>query len=245
MARKTQGAIETLDEIQSTADKLAAWIQQNLVLVGSGIAGLLVLAGIATFVARADTAREEEAGAALADVRADYFEAMGATPGSLEVPELANQAAAERIRSEYRQRFREVGEAHSGTVSGALAYLEAGELALEAGDVEEARAIYERVLAEDAGGDRLRGLVLQRMGQALEEVELWAEAAERHEQAAALEDYPLHGWALADAARCRAMAGDRQAAAALYRRLDAEAPDLRLPDHLRVQKRELEAATLL
>jgi len=245
MARKNPAASETLDEIQSAADKLGHWIQQNLVLVSCGILGLLALAGIAALVARADDRREEGASTALAEARAAYFEAMGAAPGSLQVPELANQAAAERIRAEYRERFEQVAKEHSGTVSGALAHLEAAQLALDAGDRAAADAIYQQVLDEGADGDRLRGLVLQRIAQSLEDQEQWAEAAERHEQAADLPEYPLRDWALADAARCRVMAGDREAAAALYRRLDAEAPDLRLPDHLRVEKREVEAGSLL
>jgi hypothetical protein len=245
MAHKSQGAMGTLDEIQSSADRLAGWIQKNLVLVSSAIVGLLVLAGAAAMIARADHAQEEKASTALAEVRAAYFEAMGAAPGAIEVPELANAAAAERIRTEYRQRFSEVGEEYEGTVSGALALLEAAELATQAGDSEAADGIYQAVLDEGAGGDRLRGLVLQHTAQSLEREERWADAAERHEQASKLDRYPLRDWALADAARCRAQAGDREAAAALYATLDERAPELRLPDYLRSQKRELEAATQL
>ena len=56
--------------------------------------------------------------------------------------------------------------------------------------------------------------------------------------AAALRRY----WALADAARCRALAGQTQQALALYDRLAAEAPDLQLSDHEAARARELRAA---
>lgn len=243
MARKAPATAEALDEIQSAADRMAEWIQNHLWWVVGGVVGLLLLAGLMSLMASAGARAEEEASAELAETRADYFEAMGASPGAFEVPELANQAAAARIRDEYRERFSAVAQEHPGTVAGALASLEAAELAVEAGDEEAASAIYDEVLREGAGGDRLHGMVLQRMAQSLEEEERWDEAAARHEEAADLEGYPLRDWALADAARCRAEAGDREAAAALYRRLEVEAPDLRLPDHLRMQKRELEAAT--
>ncbi|MGH0029050.1 MAG: hypothetical protein ACQGVC_04625 [Myxococcota bacterium] len=245
MARKSPATSEALDDIQSAADKLAEWIQQNLLLVGGGIVALMAVAGVVSLMATAQERREEAASSALAEVRADYLEAMGAAPGAIEVPELANQAAAERIRSEYRERFAAMAEEHAGTVSGALASLEVAQLAIDAGEPDVAAGIYQQVLDEGAGGDRLRGLVLQRMGQSFEDAERWAEAADRHEQAANLSEYPLRHWALVDAARCRVLAGDRDAAKALYERLESQAPDLRLPDHLRVQKREIEAAAAL
>jgi Tfp pilus assembly protein PilF len=88
----------------------------------------------------------------------------------------------------------------------------------------------------------VRGLVAQRLAQRFEAAGRWAEAADRHEAAAKLNDYPLREWALADAARCRAMAGDPAAARALYDRLDREAPDLPLSDEQRAQRLELRAA---
>lgn len=245
MARKTHGTSDALDDIQSAADKLGQWIQEHLILVTSAVVALLLAAGVGSYVYSRADARESAASLALAEARADYLAAMGASPGAIEVPELASEQAAERIRNEYRERFGAIAEEHAGTVSGALARLEVAELVQEAGDTEQALEIYEQTLAEAPGGDRLRGLVLQRIAQALEQAERWEEAAARHEEAADLEGYPLRHWALADAARCRAVAGDRETALALYRRLDSEAPDLRLPDHQRVWKRELEAAATM
>ena len=76
-----------------------------------------------------------------------------------------------------------------------------------------------------------------------EQADHFAEAAALHEQAAALKGYPLRDYALADAARCRAIAGELDAARALYARLDTQAPDLQLPDYQRMQRREIEAGS--
>lgn len=245
MAKKTQRTSETLDEIQSAADKLGEWIREHVILVSSALGGLLVLAAVGSYVLSLEGTREGAASLALADARANYLQAMGAAPGSLVVPELANPEAAESIRAEYLERFEAIADAHTGTVSGALARLEVAQLVQQGGGPAELLEIFEQILAEGPRSDRLRGLILQRLAQSMEDAERWEDAAQRHEQAADLSDYPLRHWAMADAARCRAVAGDREAALALYRRLDSEAPDLRLPDHQRVRKRELEAASTL
>ena len=70
----------------------------------------------------------------------------------------------------------------------------------------------------------------------------WSEAADRHEEAADLSTYPLRHWALADAARCRGSAGETEAAIALFDRLDAAAPELQLPEHVRSLRAELRAS---
>lgn len=242
MARKHQpAAVETLDEIQGIADRMAEWIQQHLLLVALAIVGLLLLAGVASWLASARSDQEREAGVELARVRAEYLTAMGASPGALEVPELANPEAAERIRSEYAERFEAVAAEHPGSLAAALARMEVAQLALDAGDVDRAVAIHEEILAEGVPNERMRGVVLQSAGQALESGGRFAEAAERYQQAAALADYPLRDWALVDAARMLAAAGETEAAREAYRTLDTRAPELRLPDHLRMQKRELEA----
>lgn len=246
MARKHQPtAIETLDEIQSAADRLGHWVQENLRWVVAAVVVLLLAAGLTSYLANARARSEKAASIALAETRNAYLTAMGAGPGALEVPELANPEAAEAIRAEYTERFGAVADAHPGTVSGALARMEVAQLAIEAGDTERALAVFEQILAEDPPSESLRGLVLQSAAQALEQAERWSEAAERHQQAAGIEAYPLRHWALADAARCLVAAGDRETARSLYARLDSEAPELRLPDHLRAQKRELEAAASL
>lgn len=243
MARKHQAsAIETLDEIQSAADRLGSWVQEHLRWVALAIAAVLLLAGGASFLASARSRSEKAASIALAETRNDYLRAMGAGPGVLEVPKLANEEAARQIRADFEQRFGAVADEHAGTVSGALARMEVADLAIEAGDTDRALGVFEQALADDPPSPALRGLVLQSAAQALEQAGRWSEAAERHLEASGIASYPLRHWALADAARCRVEAGDRDGARELYGRLEREAPELRLPDHLRAQKRELEAS---
>lgn len=242
MARKQPMAAETLEDIQGAADRLAEWIQKHLILVAVAVGAVLLAVAAVSLWISYRSGQEEEASTALATTRNAYLEAMGASPGALEVPELANREAAERIRSEYAGRFAEIAEAHPGTVSGALARLEVGEMKAASGDAAGALAIFEQAVAEAPASEALRGMLLQRSAQALEALERWAEAADRHEQAAGLADYPVRGWALADAARCAAQAGDRERALALYERVEADFPDVRLPDYQRAQLRELRAA---
>lgn len=243
MARKQQGAGEALEEIQSTADRMAEWIQGNLRLVAAVSGGVLLLVGAISYWGTQQAGQEGDAAADLAQVRDEYLAAMGAAPGALEVPELASPAAAERIRQEYAGRFAEVADANTGTVAGTLARLEVGSLAARAGDSEGALALWEQALDEAPASDPLRGLVLQRVAQALETLERWPEASARHEEAGNLAGFPPRAWALADAARCSVGAGERERALALYELAEAADPDLRLPDHQRVQLRELRATS--
>lgn len=243
MARKSHhpAAAERLEEIQSAADQLAEWIRTHLWVVVGSVAAILVVAAGIQFATTQSARREEAASAALARARADYLAAMGAPMGALEVPELANPQAAARIRSEYVERYGALAAAHRGTVSGALALLAAGDLLRESGDDAGAIAMWEELLRESGASDGVRGLALQRVAAAHEDAERWLEAGQRHEQAAALPGYPLRYWALADAARCFVAAEENAHALTLYDRLEAEAPELRLPDHQQQQRRALQA----
>jgi tetratricopeptide (TPR) repeat protein len=241
MARKQAGTIEALEEIQGAADRLAEWIRGHLMLVIGVVGGLLALAGGVSFYMTSRTGQEEDAASALALAREEYLEAMGAGPGAFEVPELANPEAGARIRDEYAEKLENVSASWAGTVAATLAELDRAVLARDAGEVERALEILEATLARGVSGGALRGVALQRSAQALEDLGRWEAAAARHEEAAAIDAFPLRHWALADAARCAARAGDRERALALYERVEAEAPDLRLPDHQRAELRELRA----
>jgi tetratricopeptide (TPR) repeat protein len=243
MSRRSQtGAAEALEEIQTSADRLAEWLRAHLLAVAVALVVVLGIAGGIQLTVSAGEQREEAASTALAGVRGEYFDAMGAPAGSREVPELANPEAAVRIRMDFAARYAEVADAHPGTVSGALARLEAGNLLAEAGDPQRAGEIWQGLLAEAPRQDSLRGLILQRLAHAHEDAGRWREAAERHEEASALSGFPLRHWALADAARCFAAAGDGDQALALYERLQTRAVDLRLSDPQRAQRETLRAA---
>jgi tetratricopeptide (TPR) repeat protein len=242
MSRRSQtGAAGTLEEIQSGGDRLAEWIRDHLLIVVGVLVVVLAIAGGIQFSLSAGEKREMAASTALADVRGEYLDAMGAPAGSLEVPELANPEAGRRIRAEFAVRFAEVADAHAGTVSGALARLESGNLLAESGDLQGAGEVWQGLLAEAPRRDNLRGLILQRLAHADEDAGRWREAAERHEEASALPGFPLRHWALADAARCSAAAGENARALELYERLEALAPEIRLPEYQRAQRETLRA----
>lgn len=232
---------DVFDEFESSADRLAEWVRANAVWLGAAV--LLAVGGswaIQSWIQGSQT-REEEASMALASARNRFLEAMGAAPGSTEVPELANPAAAERIRAEYREQLDQVAEAHAGTVGGALAKLEAIELMAAERAPEETLSELQALLAELPGRASLRPVALQRVAQTQEALGDFAAAAASYEAVSEIRSYPLRHLALAEAARCYAEAGDRDRALAAYDRLDAEAPELRLPEHQRTQARELRA----
>lgn len=242
MSRRDQGSAgEMLGEIESAADRLGDWLQTHMVPVAGAVVALLVVSGLGAWLISARKSAEQDASTALAQTRADYLSAMGAQPGSIEVPELANPAAAEQIRGEYAQRYADVESEHAGTVAGALAAVERAGLLSAGGKSDEAISVLEQALAQapDRGG--IRGIVGQRLAQRFEAAGRWAEAADRHEAASQVADYPLRHWALADAARCRALAGDAAAARALYERLEREAPELPLTEDQRSHSLELRA----
>jgi tetratricopeptide (TPR) repeat protein len=232
-----------LGELESAADRLGEWLQTHLVAVSAVVVGLLVAAGLGAWLFSARETAEQEASSALAQTRADYLSAMGAQPGSIDIPELANPTAAAEIRTEYEKRYAEVAAEHEGTVAATLASIERASLLSAAGRGDEAIALLEHAVEKAPASGAVRGIVIQRLAQRFEAAGRWAEAADRHEAAAKFNDYPLHQWALVDAARCRAMAGDVAAARALYDRLDREAPDLPLSDEQRTLRLELRAAT--
>jgi hypothetical protein len=244
MARRDEGtAAEMLGELESVGDRLGEWLQTHIRAVVAAVAALLVISGLVAWLVSAREHAEQEASTDLAQTRADYLSAMGADAGALEVPELANPAAAAEIRAEYEKRYGEVAAEHPGTVAGTLAQIERA--ALVAGDpsrTDEAIGLLEQAVADAPGRNPVRGIALQRLAQRLEAAGRWGDAAARHEEASQVADYPLRHWAIADAARCRATAGEADAARALYDRLDREAPDLQLDDVQKALRLELRAS---
>lgn len=238
MAAKSEHSGEFIEEFEGIAERAAGWVRDHLAV---SVGALVVVLGAAGGVGGWMTyqhARAEDASDALERVRADYLKAMGAEPGAIEVPELANPAAAKAIREEYAAKFGEVAEAHPGTVAGVLARLEQGDLSEQGGDLEASIEIWHQTLA-GLDNPELRAIVHQRIAQAYEEAGSWAEAGEAYEAAGDIERYPLRYYALADAARCFAQAGDDARARTLAARIELEAPTLELPEYLRARLLEL------
>ena len=247
MAEKTKphGSSPVHGELETGLERFTQWISDNRlsVLAAVGIA----LASVAAFEfarSRAET-RATDASNALDETQSAYLTAMGAEPGAVEVPELANPEAGKRIREEYVEKFRSVAQEHPGTLPAALAWLEVADL--QAATPGSQDAILESLrtsLAEQPKNPRLAGLVHQRIAQVYEDQGKLTEAAAEHEAAGALPEFPLRWLALADAARCYAQAGDRTRALALLDRIESEAKDAyTLPMPLRSLQRELRAAT--
>ncbi len=241
MAAKSDGATETLAEIEGLAERGAAWVGENLILVGVLLVALLAgAAGVGVYIS--SLTQEAEAGSdALDKVRSEYLKAMGARPGDIEVPELANPTAAAEIRTEFREKFGQVAEEYPGTVAGVLARLEQGNLSEAGGEIESSIEIWRETLAGLSDNPKLEAIVYQRIAQAHEDVGQWIEAGEAHEAASAIKDHPLRYWAMADAARCYVAAGEDDRARTLAERLELEAPTLQLPGQLSSILRELRA----
>jgi tetratricopeptide (TPR) repeat protein len=230
---------EPLAEILSRGERAMDWVGENAVPVLSGVALLLVLAAGYGFYENSRSKTESEAANSLALAREKYLVAMGASPGAIVVPELANPAAGAAIRAESVERFREVAETHSGTAAAALARLEEGNLVASGGDQNAALEIWRAAVAERPNDDPFVGALQMKIAQTLEELDDWPGAAAAFAAAGDIDAYPFRYWAMAEAARCFLKAEQPEAALELHTRIQAEAPDLALPDHLRSSLREL------
>lgn len=240
MARHSETP-DVVEELEGGVERFAGWVAANLWLSIGILVGVLAVVGGVGGYASWQSSREQSASDALDRVRGAYLREMGASPGALEVPELANPKAAQEIRERYLVEFRAIAEGQRGTVAATLALLETADLLEALGRTDEVAAVLEQA-REEAPNPALGAMVDRRLGYLYEDAGRWAEAAAAHAAAAAVPDYPLHYWALADAARCELAAGNRAKALALYDQLAGEAPDLALPEHEASQVRELRAA---
>jgi predicted negative regulator of RcsB-dependent stress response len=228
-----------IEEIEDLAERGAQWIRDHLALTITTLVVVLIsAAGIGAFAAHRNT-EAEAASDAFDRVTTEYRKAMGADPNALEMPELANPAAAVAIRSEFAEQFAAVAEEHSGTVAAALARLEQGNLSAEAGETDTAIEIWQSAIDDLGGNPNFRAILEQRIGQAYDGDARWLEAAESYARAGAVESYPLRHWALAQAARCFQQAGEIERAREFALRVDPDSPDLMLPQHLSTMLAEL------
>jgi len=229
-----------IEEIESIAERGAQWIRDHLPLT---IAALLIVLGTAAAIGAlaAHRTREAEAASDAVDrVTAEFMRAMGAGPDALTVPEPDNPPAAiAAIRSEFAEQFSAVAEEHAGTVAAALARLEQGNLSAAAGETDAAIEIWRGAIDELDRNPNLVAFFEQRIGHAYEDDARWLEAAESYASAGAVESYPLRHWALAEAARCLQQAGEIERARELALKLDTDAPELMLPQHLTAMLAEL------
>jgi predicted negative regulator of RcsB-dependent stress response len=243
--QESNQAEETLHQIEEGFDKLAHWTSENRVVLAIVVGVVLLAAAGADLYRSHRESAGDEASAALAQVRSDYLAAMGAEPGAMTFVEPANPEVARSTRERFVKEFESVGHEHAGTTAGALALLEAGSIHQELGAPHLAEEDWQAGLESTPEGSSLRALILQRLARAKEDAGDWAAAAETHERAARIQDYPDHWTALADAARCYLDADDVDKALALFGELEAgEALD-RVPAPTVARLREARAARQL
>ncbi|MGH0034992.1 MAG: tetratricopeptide repeat protein [Myxococcota bacterium] len=243
MARKHENpASEALEELESFGDRMAEWVGRNPMLVLGTALGVLIIAAAYGFSQSYVDSERDRASAELAAVGAQFRKAMGASPNDFEIVEPANPETAHKARSEALEAYLALAEEYSGSAVGSIAALEAGGLQADLGDPERALAIW-----RDAAGHSEsipRALLLNRIAAAHEDAGDWAEAAAAYQEAFEVESYPLRYGALLDAARCLAESGDAPGAVALFERVENEAENLRVPDHIALRMRELRAASI-
>jgi len=237
------GATEVLEDLGSGMERLANWVGTHPILVSVVLGSVLLVGGGWELLRSRTERRETEASNALDETQNAYLAAMGAEPGAIDVPELANPDAARQIREEYVEKYRSVAQAHPGTLPAALAWLEAADLLESQGNSDASLESLQKALAEQPENPRITGLVHQRIAQLYEDRGQLAEAAAEHEAAGGLTGFPLRFFALADAARCYAQAGQSDRARELLERVEGEAQqDFPLPAELRSLLRELRAS---
>ena len=229
MARKNSNpTAETLRELEQTGDRVAEWASENALLILGAIAAILVIAGgIGLYVQHGANERDAAADA-LAMATSQYRQAMGADPIGGGIPEPANPELAEKTRTDYVDRFTQVGLDHAGTTAGALAWLEAGHLQTELGRLEAAAESFGRA-RDSATGTAIAALGSIRLANLAEDRGDPETAAAAYERAASVEPYPLRAGALADAARCWVEAGEPERALAAFQRLESEHPEEIIP----------------
>lgn len=226
MARKknTNPTAEALRGLEESGDRIAEWASENAALILGAIAAILVIAAGIGLYAQAGANSRDAAADDLAIATSQYRQAMGADPIGGVIPEPANPELAEKTRNEFVERFSNVATEHARTSAGALAWLEAGHLQTELGQLEAAAVSFARA-RDEAKGTPIAALGSIRLANLAEERGDPATAAQSYEAAAAVATYPLRAGALADAARCWVNAGQAERALAAFQRLESEFPD--------------------
>jgi tetratricopeptide (TPR) repeat protein len=243
--RKPESIAHTLDEIESTGDRIAEWISENPKLILGSVLAIALIGGTYSLISSTQETAREEASAALSSVQADYRKAMGASPDDVEVSDPANPETAQRVREEYIERFGEVATEHPGTAGAALAGLEIGLLEQALGRSDDALATWLEAANTLGPNDTLGALIELRVAAAHEAAGRWLEAGEALERAASVESFPLRHTARAEAARCYAEGGEVDRALSAFAQARASDPDGFLPEHLSARLLELQAAQRL
>lgn len=242
MAQRTKDEpAGTLEELESLGERIAQWVGANPVLV-LGIAGLVLTLAAGVGGYRAYTkARSDRASTALAALHTDFVTAMGGKPTDNEVPEPANPETAKTVRTDFAARYEQLAREWSGTATGSLALLEAGELREKLGDGAKALELWMLAAQGAASDSPVLGVIRSRIGHFEEDRGDFEAAARSHDAAASVVGYPLHNDALEAAARTWAEAGKPEQALAQYHRLKTEAPEFQVAPYVEARMSEIES----
>jgi len=231
----------TLEEIESIADQIMSWIGSNPAAVVAVALSILIAAGAYGGWVAWQSSREDRASFALASLERDYLKAMGAAPGTTEISEPANPETGKALRKEFGQKLLTMASENPRTAAATVARLTAGDLLAATGEPDQALEAWQSALAGVGRNPALRGVALRRLATALEAQSKWSEAAAANLEAGELVGFPLRHWALADAARCYAEAGDTDRAARIAARVGSDESSEELPPNLTAQLAELRA----
>lgn len=239
-------AAATLDDLEVRSSDLAEWISENPLPILIVAGAILAIAAAYTVASTGvDTARHE-ASDAIAMVKSEYRAAMGGSYyGSLEVPEPANAEIARTTRLEYVERFKELAGEHEGSEMGSYALVQAGSLQEELDDFDGALASLQRALVPYDESQAMRGIILERIAAIHERLGDLSAAAAAHMEASEITSYPLRYFALLNAARSQAEAGESDAAIVSFERVTNESPDLQIPQHTQAMLMELKVKNSL
>ncbi|MBY0400680.1 tetratricopeptide repeat protein [Myxococcota bacterium] len=238
--KETNTAAETLAELEATGDRLAEWTSEHAKKILAVLFAVLVAAAIVGFYFQHRAEGRKAAANALALATSEYRQAMGADPMGGAIPEPANPEVGRSTRTKFSERFATLAAEHPKTTSGALAWLEAGQISTELGQVDEAKLRFEKA-RDAAAGTAIGALAWIRLAELAEDAKDLAAAAGAYESAAGIAAYPLRANALADAARCWIGAGETAKGLAVYQRLESEFPDQHVSPQVEALVEELRA----
>lgn len=229
----------SLEALQSRSERLGEWISANPAPILGVFGTVLVVALVIGLLGASRENRELASAERLADAQRDFRVAMGAEPGAVDFVEPANPEAARAAREAGVEQLQAVIDEDDTSSAAALAALDQGDLLVGLGRSEQAIATW-KTATEKADG-ALQGMLLQRIAAETEVQGLLGEAAAIYARAGEIESHPLRYLALAESARLRAASGESEAAVALFQRLEADAPEFAIPEHIAAQLREIRA----
>ncbi len=232
---------ELVQELDSVFERGAAWVgahpQIVLVVIGALLAAAAAIGGLGSL----RTSRAKAAEAEISGVYDAYLAAMGASPGAREVPEPANVEIGRKTRAEFSAKLLAAAKNHDESAAAVAGRLQAAELLENVGDADGAFKARELAAKHGPSGSGATAIALARYAVALEAKGNLTEAAQALEESGEI-DSPARALALADAARCYALAGDSKRALELYARAEEIGVD-EVPIHVRQRLIELRGPT--